>query len=128
MTKGVITGILSTLRAFGSRAEHQQSSPERRPTVERPSSREVTCAVVTCPRCGRQRPYSVSPERFAAGHETYRLEQGLDMHLSIRHDLDEAERDGLTVRSAAEAEVQELPEALVEEVEDHDRKWREYDI
>lgn len=128
MTKGVITGILSTLRAYGSRSEYQQSSAERQPTVERPPSGEVTCAVVTCPRCGRQRPYSVSPERFAAGHETYRLEQGLDMHLSIRHDLDEAERDGLTVRTVAEAEVRELPETLVEEVEDHDRKWREYDL
>lgn len=128
MTKGVITGILSTLRACGSRSAYQQSSAEHEPTVERPPSGDVTCAVVTCPRCGRQRPYPVSPERFAAGHETYRLEQGLDMHLSIRHDLDETERDEPTVRSVAEAEVRELPETLVEEVDGHDRKWREYGL
>lgn len=92
------------------------------------SPRMVVCAVVRCPVCERQRPYPISRDKYEAGRETYRLEQGVGLHLVATHSIRNAERDALTDQAVSDAEVRKVPEDLLENVDTGNRKWDDYGL
>lgn len=86
------------------------------------------CAVVRCPVCERQRPYPISRDKYEAGRETYRLEQGVGLHLVATHSIRNAERDGLTDQAVSDAEVRKVPGDLLEDVDTGNRRWDDYGL
>lgn len=84
------------------------------------------CTVVRCPVCDRQRPYPVAREKYDAGQETYRLEQGIGLHLVAIHNIGGDERAQLTEQAVSNATVRKVLEDLLAEVATGNRKWDEY--
>lgn len=151
MTRGVIADIVDSLRSRASRswnntAGNHQPTGNRQATGKYPSAGEhqftgehhsagehepsgdVICAVVTCLQCGRQRPYPVSREEFAAGDVPYWFEQGISLHLEIRHDLDDGDRDEVVDSVVAAAELREVSTDVLDDVESRNQKWNEYGL
>lgn len=139
MTRGGLADVVASLRsrAIGawrhSTASHQPSreqhpSDDHHPAGDHHSTDFVPCAVATCPQCECQRPYRVSREEFGAGNLPHWFEQGIELHLEIRHDFDDEDREEVIDTIVAGAELRDVPREVLDDVESQTRKWNEYGL
>lgn len=117
MAKGLVDRIVSHLHPGGE--EQDDDSGE---TL-------VDSVVMTCPVCGRQRPFEISREKYADGHENHRLEKGIGLHLAITHQIQDEQNSVLTEEALSESELTQVPKSIIRRVDKKSRKWRrDYDL
>lgn len=132
MTMRVIADLVATIRSRGPRSSSDHSPEEdysregHRSGDDHGSGRGAGCVVVTCPECGGQRPYRVQRDDSSDGGVPYQVEQGIGLHLRIRHDVEGVEREEQTSRILSAAEHRTVSGAVLDEVESRNRKWGEY--
>lgn len=79
--------------------------------------------VLTCPICGRQRPYCGANGAELGG---VRLQMGIIRHLESVHDLEEPEQGAAVISCIDQHKIVDIPAEVCEEASN--RGWGLYDI
>ena len=107
---------------FGSEWKCKSCDPiEFENRKEREYHREAV--LLTCPICGRQRPYCGAKGAELGGA---RLRMGIIWHLESVHDLEESEQGAAVISCIDQHKIVNIPSELCEEASD--RGWGEYDL
>lgn len=85
------------------------------------TSPTLKAAVLTCPKCKKQRPYcgiegKLSPVKW---------KQGIEYHLK-HHELDDGRRREYYDKALSEKEIKQVPETVCDEADG--RGWDDYNI